>query len=106
MGQENGSRRDTIQHYLGVCASVHTTLAFVGLKVLLLREEMLPSRGYRWSPTKFKSIAATWSFWHSFARKSSITEVVTMMVRLIDPAHYEAEGFLLHNSGRNEYLWH
>lgn len=29
-----------------------------------------------------------------------------MMVRVIDPTHYEAEGLLLHNSGRDEYLWH
>ena len=105
MGQENGSKSGTSQHHLGVCASVSATLGSVGLEVLFPIEQMLPSGGYNWSPTKLKSIATTWLVWYPLARKPSIT-VVTMMVSVIDPTHYETEGLLLHNYGRDEYLQH
>lgn len=60
MGQENGSKSDTIQHHLRVCTSVNATWGSVGLEVLFPREQMLPSGGYDWSLIKLKSIATTW----------------------------------------------
>ena len=74
----------------------------MGLEVLFPREQMLPSRGYHWSPTKLISIATTWLVWYPLARKPSIT-VVPMMVRVIGPTRYETEGLLLRNSSRGEY---
>lgn len=102
VGQEDGSKR-CYSTSLGCLCSVHATLGSVGLEVLFPREQMLPSRGYHWSPTKLISVAATWLVWYPLARKPSIT-VVTMMVRVIDLTHHETEGLLLRNSGRDEYL--